>query len=160
MAILDVHERLLDCPKREAAPLIDGLASDRDLLWPHERWPPMVLEPGLEVGAEGGHGPIRYTVTTYDPGETVVFRFTGPKGFDGSHGFTLVPESPTTVTLKHTLVLRPKGRARLTWPLVYKPLHDALIEDAFDKAEKRLGTGGQRNEPWSMYVRLLRAARL
>jgi hypothetical protein len=29
-----------------------------------------------------------------------------------------------------------RGLALMTWPLVFRPLHDALLEDALDKAER------------------------
>ena len=35
--------------------------------------------------------------------------------------------------------MKVKGQALFTWPIVFRPLHDALIEDAFNKAGGQLG---------------------
>lgn len=34
--------------------------------------------------------------------------------------------------------MRVRGWALLSWPLLYRPMHDALIDEAFDKAEGEL----------------------
>jgi hypothetical protein len=39
--------------------------------------------------------------------------------------------------------------------LIYRPLHDALIEDSLATAERSLGVAGVRPQ-WSVWVRLLR----
>ncbi|MEM1418366.1 MAG: SRPBCC family protein, partial [Myxococcota bacterium] len=44
----------------------------------------------------------------------------------------------------------------LYWSLVVRPLHDALIEDAFDNAERALTGDVARPARWSLRVRLLR----
>jgi len=155
MRILNVHERIIAKSIDAVGGLIDGLASPADRLWPHELWPAMRFDRPLAVGARGGHGPIRYDVAAYAPGRSVRFAFTGPKGFDGFHEFVAEPCSPGSTRLRHTLQMRTTGPARLSWPLVFRPLHDALIEDALDKAQRVLGC-----EPagahWSTRVRLLR----
>ncbi|MGV9311808.1 SRPBCC family protein [Streptomyces sp. NPDC003691] len=111
----------------------------------------------LTVGAAGGHGPVRYTVVVHEPGRLVRFRFTGPRGFDGHHELAVLPADGGTTLLRHTLLLVPQGVARISWPFFFRPLHDALIEDALDRAE-RAGTGAvERPARWSPYVRLLRA---
>lgn len=59
--------------------------------------------------------------------------------------------------LRHVVMITPLDNARLTWPLIWKPLHDALMEDALDRAEAA-ATGQQlpvRKWPW--HVRLLRS---
>ncbi|MBB5911700.1 hypothetical protein BJY24_000567 [Nocardia transvalensis] len=112
----------------------------------------------LGVGAVGGHGPVRYTVEEYLPGHWIRLRFTGPRGFDGFHEFTVHPAPDGTVELRHLLTLRPHGPARLTWPLAFRWLHDALLEDCLDRAEEAV-TGSVRNPArWSPLVRALRAA--
>jgi hypothetical protein len=152
MAGYNVHERLL--PKGVGA-LIDQLASSRDQIWPEQEWPPLRLDRPLAVGATGGHGPIRYTVEAYQRGEWVRFRFTGPRGFTGFHEFTC-HDLPEGTVLRNTLVIRPHGPARLSWPLAFRWLHDALLEDLLDRAE--LVTTGTIARParWSPYVRTLR----
>jgi hypothetical protein len=47
------------------------------------------------------------------------------------------------------------GLAILSWPLIFRPLHDALIEDSFATAEAALGQPA-RMRAWSLWVRLLR----
>ena len=59
-------------------------------------------------------------------------------------------------TLRHVIDMRVLGLARLSWPAIYSPLHDALIEDALDRAESALGVGAGRRSPWSPRVRALR----
>jgi hypothetical protein len=40
--------------------------------------------------------------------------------------------------MRHTLEGETTGTMRLAWPLVWRPMHDALIEDALDTAEASL----------------------
>lgn len=49
----------------------------------------------------------------------------------------------------------PRGPARLTWPLLYRPMHNALIEDALHTAAISLGEPSTRPR-WSSWVRVLR----
>ena len=111
--VVNVHKRKLDTSAETVGVLIDGLASDDDRLWPHEWWPAMRFDGPLGVGAAGGHGPIRYTVEWFEPGEGIWFRFTGPAGFDGGHGFFAHPEDGDTV-LEHRLEMKLQGGARLS----------------------------------------------
>jgi hypothetical protein len=48
------------------------------------------------------------------------------------------------------------GVAKLSWPLVFKPLHDALMEDSLDRAEEAITGDLERRRSWSPYVRVLR----
>jgi len=59
--------------------------------------------------------------------------------------------------LRHEMTMDTSGPALLTWPLMFRPLHDALIEDSFDRAAVALGEAPV-GAPWSPVVRLLRAA--
>jgi hypothetical protein len=43
----------------------------------------------------------------------------------------------------------------LKWLTFVRPLHNALIEDAFDKIESHV-VGKKVETPWSNYVRILR----
>lgn len=170
MAVYNVHERLLPVPEHEAAALIDGLAGPDDRLWPSQDWPPMRLDRPLGVGADGGHGPVRYGVTGYAQGQWVCFRFSGPRGALGFHQFTVHPAagpagpagpsessgSADGVILRHTLVIHTRGLARLSWPLAIRWLHDALLEDALDRAERACTGTVAAPARWSPYVRLLR----
>jgi len=155
MAVVNVHERVLNASITEVGKLIDDLASANDKLWPHDRWHAMKFDRPLSVGAVGGHGPIRYTVESYQPSQRIQFRFTRPKGFLGSHRLEVEAMEGEKAKLRHIIEMRVQGMERLSWPLAIRPLHDALIEDALDRAE--VSTGGQpvkRN--WSLWVRFLR----
>ena len=68
MRLHNVHERALPVPAASAGRLLDGLGGRPDLLWPGESWPPMRFDRPLQVGADGGHGPIRYRVEEHAPG--------------------------------------------------------------------------------------------
>lgn len=155
MRIRNVHQRQLGASPQDAASLLDGLASPEDRLWPVESWPRMRFDRPLEAGAAGGHGPIRYTVTRYVPGQLVVFQFTAPRGFYGAHWFEVLPSGVSGTLLRHTIEMRIAGIALLSWPVVFRPLHDALVEDALTNAQVTLGED-PTPVPWSGWVRLLR----
>lgn len=157
MRVLNVHQRSLRASPPQAAYLLDGLSSERDVLWPFEAWPRMRFDRPLQPGASGGHGPIRYDVTDYQPGERVEFQFTSPRGFHGKHWFEVLPQGRSGTLLRHTIDMELSGWARLSWPLVFRPLHDALVEDALAEGQAALGEPPAR-VPWSGRVRLLRKA--
>ncbi|MFE5857418.1 SRPBCC family protein [Streptomyces sp. NPDC056500] len=156
MGVYNVHERLLSAKEEDVGALVDALASDDDRLWPHGSWPRMTLDGPLTTGAAGGHGPIRYTVAAHVPALWVRFAFSGPRGFDGFHEFTVLPVDDGNTLLRHTLAMRTHGPARLTWPALWRPLHDALLEDSLDRAELACTGTVARPARWSAYVRLLR----
>jgi hypothetical protein len=151
----NVHERALPVAPQAAGRLLDGLSSRPDPLWPEGPWPPMRFDRPLGVGADGGHGPIRYRVEQYEPGRRAAFRFTGPPGLTGTHEWR-VAAAGDGCSLRHAIAGRTTGAMLLAWPLVLRPLHDALIEDALDKAEQTLTGGVARPRSWSWWVRLLR----
>lgn len=155
MEILNVHERALEADPIQIGALIDSLSSKDDRLWPRHTWPRMEFDRFLGVGATGGHGPIRYFVEDYTPGKSIKFRFTGPKGFDGFHGYEIISTSKQPATLRHTLEMNTRGLASVSWPLVYRPMHDALIEDSLTTAQASLGLTPQVR-PWSLWVKVLR----
>lgn len=155
MPITNTHHRDLPAAPTQVAPLLDTLASPQDRLWPRRLWPPMAFDRPLGPGAVGGHGPIRYVVESYEPGRSVSFRFTAPRGFDGIHRFDVEPLPDGRTRLRHTIEMETRGPARLTWPLIYEPMHDALIEDAFTTAEASLGAP-LVVRPWSWRVKALR----
>jgi len=115
----------------------------------------MKFDRPMGVGAVGGHGPIGYVVKSYSPGRAVEFRFTKPKGFRGYHRYEIVSSSTPGCRLRHTLEMTTHGVAVLSWPLLFRPMHDALIEDSLDAAETSVGHV-PTPQPWSVWVRLLR----
>lgn len=155
MRINNVHERRLPVGDVPAGSLIDGLAGDEDQLWPHDRWPPMRFEGGLREGNEGGHGPVRYQVVEHRPGRLVRFHFTGPPGLIGEHHYELEDGDGTTL-LRHVLTGRAEGRMLWQWPLLFGPLHDALIEDSLDRAVAAMSETTYQPARWSARARTLR----
>lgn len=109
----------------------------------------------LGVGASGGHGFIRYTVEAYEPGRSITFRFTGPKGLSGTHAFDVREDEGGSV-LTHTIEGAITTAFVPKWFLAIQPLHDALIEDALDNAERVLTGTVVAPARWSQWTRVLR----
>lgn len=154
--VVNIHERVIEANRSQAGVLIDELGSANDSLWPSAYWPAMRIDRPLKIGAAGGHGPIRYFVEAYVPGCNITFRFTKPRGFNGTHGFAIEELSAGTLRLRHELRMRTTGWARLSWPIAFRWLHDALVEDALDCAEAKLKVSAVKESAWSWQVRLLR----
>lgn len=144
--IENVHFRAL---RGEPGPLLDRIDT---ALWPSARWPALKFDRPLGVGADGGHGLVRYSCTDHVPGKRVEFTFAPSFGLVGTHTLEVVPGG-----LRHTLTGRATGSMRVLWPLVIRWMHDALIEDLLDNAEAALGSPPARPARWSPWVRLLHA---
>lgn len=154
MKVINIHKRLINQPKTELARLFKTLATDNDMVLAKDKWSPMKLDNGLQVGSKGGHGPIRYFVTDYQPDNSITFQF-DLKGFDGFHKFVMEEIEPNKTLLTHIIDLTTSGSATLKWALAIRWLHDAYIEDAFDKVENHF-TSEKRKSEWSLWVRFLR----
>ena len=155
MSVQNRHARRFPADPEVVGTLIDGLGSREDRLWPRERWPALTMDGPLDESPKGGHGPIRYFVQEYERGRRVLFRFTGPPGFDGTHRFELRPAAGGC-QLEHVIDMKVRGSAILSWPLLFRPLHNALLEDALDKAEAHVRGEEWRPRPFPWTVRLLR----
>lgn len=155
MKVINIHQRIILQPKSAVVELFNTLASKNDLMLANNKWPAMKLDKGLMVGSKGGHGPIRYTVEEYSPEEFIQFRFSKPRGFHGFHRFDIVEVDTHTTQIKHLIDMNTSGLALLTWPLVIRWLHDALIEDAFDKTENHFLLQ-KKTSSWNAWVRFLR----
>lgn len=151
-----VNERLIGAPATAVGALLDRLADRDDPLWPRGAWPPLRLDRPLAVGADGGHGPVRYAVAAYEPGRRVRFAFTPAFPIDGYHELTVEPVSEHSCRLRDVLTGRARGSMLLAWPLVWRWLHDALMEDLLDRAEAAATGVGRRPARWSPWVRVLR----
>jgi len=134
---------------------MDSLSSTQDALWPRDQWPAMRLDARLGVGASGGHGPIRYSVREYEPGSRVCFSFTDPTGFDGTHRFEIEAVDEGSTRLRHVVEMDVHWPASVSWPVVFRPLHDSLLEDCLDTAARGLGDV-PRDAAWSLWTKLLR----
>ncbi len=154
----NVHERHVRAPADRVGAVLETLASRDDRCWPGAAWWPLVLDSGLEPGSRGGHAVIRYTVTAHEAGRRVEFTFDRSTRIEGTHTFTVVDRGDGTALLRHVIEGRLRGRMVALWPLAVRWLHDALLEDAFDRVERTLGVGPGTPARWSPWVRLLRRA--
>ncbi len=154
MNIVNVHQRRLEATPAQVAELMASLGSSDDKLWPAD-WPRMKFDRPLVPGAVGGHGPIGYVVTAYTPGESIRFRFTEPKGFNGWHSFTVLGATEEDCVLEHRVEMQTEGRATLIWELAIRHLHNALVEDALSQAQRAVGNK-PLVVPWPARVRVLR----
>ncbi|GIH74459.1 SRPBCC family protein [Planobispora longispora] len=156
----NIQERTIDASAETLGALLDRVATADDRLWPAPAWPRLVLDSGLAPGSRGGHGPIRYSVSAYEPGRRVRFLFDPALGLDGHHEFTVTAEGPERCRLTHTIDGALRGRMRIMWPLAIRWLHEALMQDLFDNAERAAtGTLSRRPARRSSWVRLLRRVR-
>ena len=121
-----------------------------------DKWPRMRLDKGLTPGSKGGHGPIRYSVEKYVEGEKIVFVFSRPKGFDGRHWFEILPKGSEKCEIRHTIDMCTNSMAGLQWIFAIRWLHDAYIEDAFDRVEQRFEPQKNIRSQWSVWVKTLR----
>ena len=156
MKVINIHKRQIHQPKTELAKLLKTLATDNDMMLATDKWSPMKLDSGLQVGSKGGHGPIKYFVTDYQPSNSITFQF-DLKGFDGFHKFELSETEPYKTQLTHIIDLTTSGTATLKWTLAIRWLHDAYIEDAFDKVENHFSIV-KKSSDWSWWVKALRIA--
>jgi hypothetical protein len=150
--IRNVHEREYPVDPARLGELLDQVAGPGSPLWPVDKWPPMILDRPLSVGADGGHGPIRYRCTAYVPGRRAEFTFAPGFIAAGTHTFEVLDRG----ALRHTMIVRLRGAGRLLWPLAIRWLHDACLEDLLDHAADSLGHAPATPARHSPLVRLLR----
>jgi hypothetical protein len=158
MRVQSRHARSLDASVAEVGRLLATLGGDRDLLWPDAQWPGTRLrfDRPLAAGARGGHGAIRYSVEAYEPARFVRFRFEPGQGLDGFHRFDVVPLPDGRTRLAHTLDVRLEGAARLVRPLLLR-MHDTLIRQLLDNAQRATGGQVERPTPMPRWMRALNA---
>ena len=154
MKVINIHKRTLRQPVKEIAKIFNTLATENDKMLATNKWPPMKLDKGLQIGSKGGHGPIKYSVTEYEPEKSITFKFDLP-GFNGFHRFNLTELASNETELLHIIDMTTTGSATLKWALAIRWLHDAFIEDAFDKVENHF-RNDKINTPWSLWVSVLR----
>ncbi|MGW7071360.1 DUF2867 domain-containing protein [Streptomyces sp. NPDC054855] len=146
------HQRVIKAPAEVVGALLDRLSADDDPVFPTPAWAAMLFDRPLGVGAVGGHGPVRYAVTEYEPGRRVRFAFTPPD--NGFHEMSVEPLGQGRCRVRHVLEIQPLGKDRLLWPAVVRPLHDTIIEEVFDNFERAATGGCARPVRWSPRVRL------
>jgi hypothetical protein len=154
MKVLNIHKREINQPKYEVAKLFETLATENDLMLETNKWSPMKLDNGLQVGSKGGHGPIKYFVTDYQQDNSITFQF-DLTGFNGFHKFELRELETNKTELSHIIDMTTTGSAILKWALAIRWLHDAYTEDAFDKVDNYF-LADKKSSKWSCWVRILR----
>ena len=157
MRVINIHKRRINQPKEKVSLLFNTLASKNDEIWPYEHWPAIKLENGLKIGSKGGHGTIRYTVVEFIEGHFIKFQFSKPEGLIGAHELKLNAVNETQTELVHEIKAKTSFKAMLLWIFVIRWLHDALIEDAFDKVENHF-SDRQKTSTYSIWVKILRDA--
>lgn len=155
MKVLNTHKRIIYQPKNKVVELLNTLSTENDKIWPKEKWPAMKFKGGIKIGAKGGHGPIRYSVEKYNPNEIIQFRFLKPIGFNGIHKFEVKELTEEKTEIKHTIDMNTIGKGTLAWILGIRSLHNALIEDGFDKLENNFSNNKKSTE-WNLWVKILR----
>lgn len=154
--MLNIHERVIAAPAEAVAPLLETFGQPNDQLWPFDDWVPLKLDRPLAVGADGGHGPIRYHVTDYQPGKKVTFTFHPRTGLIGTHELTLETLGPNRCKMTHILDAQPTGLMRVAVPLFVLSLHNAVLEDLLDNAQRHAEGTVPSPARWTWWVKLWR----
>ncbi|MFJ3333237.1 DUF2867 domain-containing protein [Streptomyces sp. NPDC086766] len=132
----NVHERIVQAPAETVGALVDRLSAPDDPLFPTPVWPAMVLDRPLGVGADGGHGRIRYRVTAYEPGRSVRFDTTEDGLGTGYHRFDVEPLGPHRCRISHVLEVSMSAGKFAFCKLAIEPVHDTMVEEILDNAER------------------------
>lgn len=156
MQVINIHMRIINQPIISVSKLLETLAKEDDKIWAREKWPAILFKDGLKIGSKGGHGIIRYKIIDYVEGKHIRFQFMKPKGFNGTHEFNIIGINSNKVEINHVITMKTSGFAIFSWLFVIRWLHDALIEDAFDKIENQF-SAVKTITKYSVWVILLRA---
>jgi len=115
----------------------------------------MKFKGGIQVGAKGGHGTIKYSVDKYDPTEIIQFRFSKPLGFNGIHKCDIKELPGDKTEVSHVIDVNTDLDGTIKWVFAVKSLHNALIEDGLDKMENHF-TEDKKSTEWNLGVKFLR----
>jgi hypothetical protein len=160
--IHNVHAREIAAPVEVVGDILDTLGSSGDRVWASDIWvaEPVVFDRPLGVGADGGHGPIRYSVVEYQPGRLeyqpgrrIVFRFSPGSELSGSHGFELKRVGPDHSRITHFLDAQISAWRRPLVPVLIG-WHDAMVETAFDRVELEATGSLQRRTRIPRWLRI------
>ncbi len=157
MNVINVHERTVNQPKARVSKLLETMATANDKIWPRENWPAIKFKDGLKIGSYGGHGPIKYKIIEYDLGNAIHFEFLKPSKFKGYHKFEIFDLEHSKTKVVHSLQMKTFGLGTLYWVFAIRWLHDALIEDAFNKIENEFSINMKMTK-WGFWVKFLRLA--
>ena len=95
-------------------------------------------------------------MSEYEPGRRVRFTFHPRTGIIGAHELSLDALDDEHTRIRHVLIGRARGAMRLMFSAVVEPLHDAVVEDLLDNAEREATGSVARPASWSPRVRVLR----
>lgn len=152
--VRNVHERVVEAPAEVVGALLDRLSGPDDPISPSPVWPPILFDGPLGVGADGGHGFVRYSIGAYEPGRSIRFDFSPPPG--GFHALEIAPLTADSCRVTHVLEQRPGLGSRLIWILAIRPLHDTMIEELIDNmAHAATRAAPLRPYRWSRWARLM-----
>tara|TARA_R100001369_G_scaffold30604_1_gene54433 strand:+ start:160 stop:669 length:510 start_codon:yes stop_codon:yes gene_type:complete len=135
MKVINIHKRTLYGPIEKLAAFFMTLATYIDLAWPFENCPILRFKDGLKVGIKAGHGCIRYTIINFKEDKYAKFMFSKPEGFNGTHEFKIIETLDRNSEIIHEIKMQISTKGTLFWVFIIRWLHDALMEDAFDKVE-------------------------
>ena len=157
MRVINTHKRTINQSKENVSQLFKTLTTSGDLIWPYENWQAIRFKDGLQVGSKGGHGLIRYTIIEFREGEYIKFQFSKPEGFIGTHELKIEEISKNMTEISHEIKANTTFKATFFWIFVIRWLHDALIEEAFDKVENYFFADKKETE-YNFWVKFLREA--
>lgn len=157
MRIVEVHKRQFDSPDHEVRALLDSFGRPGGLFQPGEEWLAQGINETLTVGVKTGHWPFKYEVQDYVPGESLGFTFLYPPCLKGATcRFQIYKNLKGNTVLVNTFEHSAKGPANISWPLVFKWLYQASIQDVLANAQRSLGEV-PKVRGWSPWVNLLRS---
>ncbi len=149
---LNIHQRSLPVTSARLGEILETLAGPDDEIWHSDLVESMILSDGLNVGSQGGHGPVRYRVVEHVPGRLVRFEFK-PTLLRGHHAMEVVDEpGGERATLRHTIDAELSLAGRVVWPLVRR-IHDGALEDMLDHVERSTAGIAHRQQPTARWVR-------
>jgi Protein of unknown function (DUF3995) len=154
--IQNLHVREIEASASVVGDILDTLGSPDDRVWASEIWvaEPVVFDRPLGVGADGGHGSIRYSVVEYERGKRVVFRFSPGGGLSGTHRFELEPLQPERTRITHFLEAQTSRWMRPLVPILIG-WHDAMVETAFDRVEREATGSLERRTTIPRWLRIV-----
>ncbi|WP_433621566.1 hypothetical protein [Nocardia sp. CA-120079] len=154
--VRNIHQREYPVPADQLGALLARAAEPDSPVWP-PGWPALVLDRPLGVGADGGHGVIRYQCTEWVPGRRVEFTVAPGSFLVGTHSLDVLDGPwPESSILRHQIDCRLRGIGHLLWPLAIRWIHDAMIEALLDRTAVSLGhppVTPARPSPWVDFLR-------
>lgn len=155
--IFSHHQRTIDCAIETARGLFETFVDNDSIFWPTSSWPRDAFnDDQLKIGSIGGHGGTKYKIQHYQPGACLEFSFIYPKGYLGTHEFRLIFLNSSQFLLCHVTNIKTNIYHWMLWQIMIRWVHDALIQDAFDKAELHLMGKIRLKSTWKYRVYLIR----